>query len=104
MTATGDARLAIRTILVSTRAAVVAHLRTGREDLGRESAHRGLVLLGDLRAAAHDAGVEADYDNAEVAITKMADAPLVAIPVEDGDGSHPSRTDPRSPAAPCEAG
>ena len=104
MTATANARLAIRTILVTTRAAVAAHLRMGREDLGRESAHRGLLLLGDVREMARDAGVGADYDDAEVAITRMADAPRVAIPVEEGDGSHPSRTDPRSPAAPCEAG
>ena len=104
MTATGDARLAIRTILVSTRAAVVAHLRTGREDMGRESAHRGLMLLGDVRDMARDAGVEAAYDDAEAAITEMADSPRVAIPIEEHGGSHPSRTDPRSPAAPCEAG
>ena len=104
MTATAKALLAIRTILVSTRAAVVAHLRTGREDLGRESAHRGLVLLEDLRTTAHATDTQAAYDDAERAIMQMADAPRVAIPVEEGNGSHPSRTGQRSPAAPCEAG
>jgi hypothetical protein len=104
MSAIGDARLAIRTILVSTRAAVLAHQRSGRDDLGRESAHRGLVLLGDMREVAQDAGAGTAYAEAEEAITKMAEAPLVAIPVEEPAGSRPSRTDPRSHEAPCEAG
>jgi hypothetical protein len=104
MAAAGDARLAIRTILVSTRAAVAAHLRTGREDLGRESAHRGLVLLADVRSLAQDAGAGTAYAEAEAEITRMSDAPQVAIRVEEPAGSHRSRTDPRSHEAPCEAG
>lgn len=40
--------MAIRTVVVSTQAAVRSHRSAGRPDLARESAARGLVLLDDL--------------------------------------------------------
>ncbi len=98
MDAEGNARLAIRTIVVSTRAAVAAHLNVGQEQLSRESAHRGLKLLRELRRHAAAAGAMADYEAAEETIIRMADAPWVAIPVEAGQESASPRTDPRSRA------
>lgn len=43
--------LALRTVVVTTRAAVRSHLRAGHADLARESAARGLLLLEDVAAS-----------------------------------------------------
>ena len=50
MASTASDQLAIRTVVVTTRAAVRFHLGTGRRDLARASASRGLLLLEDLDA------------------------------------------------------
>jgi hypothetical protein len=42
-------RLAIRTVVVTTRAAVRTHLRAGQAQGARDSAARGLVLLDSVR-------------------------------------------------------
>lgn len=44
----GGVEMAMRTVLVSTQAAVRSHRKAGRPDLARQSAVRGLVLLDDL--------------------------------------------------------
>ena len=49
MATESDLRLAIRTVAVSTRAAVTTHAKVGRPDLAAESARRGLKMLGDLQ-------------------------------------------------------
>jgi len=47
----GSDELAIRTVVVTTRAAVRSHRRVGQSDMARESAVRGLLLLKELGRA-----------------------------------------------------
>lgn len=97
------ARLAVRTIVVSTRAAVGANLALGRTDLAHESARRGLDLLADVRARTEEDGAADAWDEAERHLASLAEAPKVAIRVEPEAEPHLPRTGPRSNGAPSEA-
>jgi hypothetical protein len=60
--------LAVRTILVTTRAAIQAHQESGKEDLARATANRGAELLRRLgQGLPPDAGetIERSYREAE---------------------------------------
>ncbi len=94
------ARLAIRTVVVTTRAAVASHVRAGRRELRVASIQRGFALLRDLRERVVRAGARAEYAEAERELNALADSSSVALPVEERAESHPSRTDRRSPEAP----
>jgi hypothetical protein len=94
------ARLAIRTVVVTTRAAVASHVRAGRRELRIASIQRGIALLRDLRDRVIREGARAEYEDAERQLNDLADSSSVAVPVEERAESLPSRTDRRSPEAP----
>lgn len=97
------AQLAVRTVVVSTRAAVGANLAIGRTDLAHESARRGLDLLADLRERAVQAGAADAWDEGDRHLASLAEAPTVAISVEAEAEPLLPRTGPRSNGARSEA-
>ena len=96
------ARLAVRTIVVTTRVAVTVNLKGGRVDLARASAVRGLELLHSIRGEVQDGAAEA-WGQAERHLEALAEAPKVAITIEPENEPHPPRTGPRSNGAPSRA-
>ena len=76
------ARLAVRTIVVTTRVAVAVNLKAGRMDLAQASARRGLELLHEIHGETHQDGAGEAWDQAEQHLVALADAPKVAIRIE----------------------
>jgi hypothetical protein len=69
-----DLRLAIRTIAVTSRAAIDSSRKTGRKDLAVESARRGLALLEAVRERL-DADVSDDVSQQlEAAVRELTSA------------------------------
>ena len=69
--------LAIRTIAVTTRAAILSNEKVGRADLAVDSARRGLRMLDELGAslaADTPADVRAQYERARAALLEAAGA------------------------------
>lgn len=100
--------MAIRTIVVTTRAAVGAHRRAGDEDAARASVARGLALLDALPGGPgpRDLDVEAALTAGRREIESMISSGL--RPVGPGTSEaepspHPPRTGRRSHEAPSEA-
>ena len=73
--------LAIRTILVGTRAAARTHRETKQPGLERASIERGLELLGDLDAR-HADDMEPDAARASNDARRDLNDLLAAIPIE----------------------
>ena len=68
--------LAIRTVVVTTRAAVRSHRRVGRPDMARESALRGLLLLTELgRARDLRNGAAETFAEAQRELQALSEAP-----------------------------
>jgi hypothetical protein len=69
-------QLAIRTVVVTTRAAARSHRRSDRPDLARESAIRGLLLL-EYVAETRDLrnGAAAILDEARRELRALSEAP-----------------------------
>ena len=83
-------KLAIRTILATTRVAVRSNQAAGRDDLAVESARRGEALLDDLSSRLPpdaSAGVWQSYDDARgrlTAISVEAGRRAMSIGADDG--------------------
>jgi hypothetical protein len=96
--------LAIRTIAVSTRAAVRSNRQIGRPDLSIASARRGLVMLEELHARIPAGGpdvVRERYEHARDELMKAAGESGATDVTSGGGGSveRPSRGDvSRDPA------
>ena len=65
-------RLAIRTVLVSTRAAVRSNLAAGDPVMAQRSAERGIELLDVLDARAENGEVSREYGEARKALRSLA--------------------------------
>ena len=65
-------RLAIRTVLVSTRAAVRSNLAAGDPVMAQRSAERGIELLDVLDARAGNGEVSREYGEARKALRSLA--------------------------------
>ena len=96
--------LAIRTILVTTRAAVRSNQATGRDDLAFESARRGEALLNDVGSRLPpDSSPEllARYNDAQGRMAVLvADASRQAVSIRGGDGAVQEEVDVRSELRP----
>lgn len=92
-------RLAIRTVLVTTRAAVRSNLSAGRPVAARLSAERGARLLESLAAyrSSGDERVRREYADAtrELRSLGQLDERSAAVALSVSDGPLPSRTRPR---------
>ena len=91
MAADKRALLAVRTIVVTTRAAATSHLNAGRADLAAQSAERGRTLLEDFRANRLDGvspAVAAKLDEAESALESLTKT------IEDYEPRVPSAPEP----------
>lgn len=100
-------RMAVRTVVVTTRAAVVSHRNAGNEHAARASAARGLDLLDLLegRAYLRDADAEAALRQGRRDIEAMLAGGLspVGPGTADEEQPHPPRTGRHSHEAPSEA-
>ena len=83
--------LAIRTVAVTTRAAVRSHMKRGNTELAAESATRGLVLLDQLGETFDDDVSRQTRDLFEAARRELAalatgdDAGITAVSIEPDD-------------------
>lgn len=91
-------RLAIRTVLVTTRAAVRSNLSAGRPAMARLSAERGAKLLETLAAyrSSEDERLSREYADARRELRSLAqlDQRSAAVAFSVSDSPLPSRTRP----------
>ena len=94
--------LAIRTVAVTTRAAVSSHVKRGDTELAAESATRGLVLLDQLGETFDDDVSRQTRDLFEAARRELAalatgdDAGITAVSIEPDDSPVQEDVDVRS--------
>lgn len=78
MRAARNPLLAIRTVLVTTRAAVLSHRKAGADGLARDSVHRGIELLtdvGDRIGIERDGELAEQYEDAMRELRSLDDSP-----------------------------
>lgn len=94
--------LAIRTVAVTTRAAVTSHMKRGNTELAAESATRGLVLLDQLNETLDDDVSGQTRDLFEAARRELAalaggdGAGVTAVSIKPDDSSVQGDVDARA--------